>query len=761
MPKHLVIVESPAKAKTIQGYLGQDYAVASCHGHIRDLPKSNKAIDVPKGFIPTYEISPGKQRIVNELKKRTHEVEQVYLASDDDREGEAISWHLQEALRLQTQKTRRIVFREITKNAILKAIQNPRKIDLALVNSQQARRVLDRLVGYDLSPLLWKKIKPGLSAGRVQSVAVRMIVERERTILAFQPTAYFVVHATFDLGNNMDLAAELPERLPTETAARQLLEQCISAQFHILNLEKKPAKKSPSPPFITSTLQQEASLKLGYTVTRTMSLAQNLYETGKISYMRTDAPHLAPEAIQDARQEIEKSYGAEYFRARTYKAKSATAQQAHEAIRPTQFAQRTVSTDASAQKLYELIWKRAIASQMADAQLERTTAQIGISTSPKILVAKGEVVKFSGFMQVYTTAETDRTGQDKRLPPLTVGQVLTLDHMQAREKYSKSAARYTEASLVKQLEEEGIGRPSTYAPIISTIQQRGYVIKTSQEGRPQAYQLWTLRDNQIQHAKRTEVVGTEKNKLFPTDIAMVVNDFLVDRFAEVTDYSFTAKVEQQLDEIAAGTQAWNTMLANFYADFYPKVEKTTQLDRTAIHTDRHLGKDPKTGKPVIARLGRYGPLVQIGNTDTTQPPRFSSLQKDQRLETITLEEALELFKLPREVGHWEASPIIAQVGRYGPYIKYQDQFYKLDAQDDPLTVTAERAIEIIQAKRKADAERLIKRFDERSDIQILKGRWGPYIKVGRKNVRIPQEVDPKQLTLADCTTLIEKKYGTS
>ncbi|MEN0016606.1 MAG: type I DNA topoisomerase, partial [Bacteroidota bacterium] len=644
-----------------------------------------------------------------------------------------ISWHLQEALRLQAQKTRRIVFREITKNAILKAIQNPRKIDLALVNSQQARRVLDRLVGYDLSPLLWKKIKPGLSAGRVQSVAVRMIVERERAILAFQPTAYFVVHAAFDLGNNVHLAAELPERLSTETAARQLLEQCISAQFHILNLEKKPAKKLPSPPFITSTLQQEASLKLGYTVTRTMSLAQNLYETGKISYMRTDAPHLAPEAIQDARQEIEKSYGAEYFKARAYKAKSATAQQAHEAIRPTQFAQRTVSTDASAQKLYELIWKRAIASQMADAKLERTTAQIGISTSPKILVAKGEVVKFPGFMQVYTAAEADKAGQDKRLPPLTVGQALTLDHMQAREKYSKPAARYTEASLVKQLEEEGIGRPSTYAPIISTIQQRGYVIKASREGRPQAYQLWTLRDNQIQHEKRTEVVSTEKNKLFPTDIAMVVNDFLADRFAEVTDYSFTAKVEQQLDEIAAGTQAWNTMLANFYADFYPKVEKTAQLDRIAIHTDRHLGKDPKTGKPVIARLGRYGPLVQIGNTDTTQPPRFSSLQKDQRLETITLEEALELFKLPREVGHWDASPIIAQVGRYGPYIKYQDQFYKLDAQDDPLTVTAERAIEIIQTKRKADAERLIKRFDERSDIQILKGRWGPYIKVGRKN----------------------------
>lgn len=758
MSRHLVIVESPAKAKTIQSYLGKDYEVASCNGHVRDLPKSNKAIDVAQGFQPTYEISAGKQQVVKALKERAHSAEQIYLASDDDREGEAISWHLKEALALNDTKTRRIVFREITKNAILNAIKSPRSIDLALVNSQQARRVLDRLVGYDLSPLLWKKVKPGLSAGRVQSVAVRMIVERERTINAFQPTAYFAVTALFDLGKDQYLHAELPERFKTEAEAYQFLTKCLGATFSIQNLEKKPAKRSPAPPFTTSTLQQEASHKLGYTVTRTMILAQKLYEAGKISYMRTDSVNLAEEAVQNAQQEIQTAYGAKYFQARAYKTKSATAQEAHEAIRPTDFSQRIVSQDASAQRLYELIWKRAIASQMADAQLEKTVATIAISTTPKTLVAQGEVVKFAGFLKVYATTQEagELATQATMLPPLSIGQVLTLAHMKARERFTKPPARYTEASLVKQLEEQGIGRPSTYAPIISTIQQRGYVIKESREGQERAYQLLILQNDEIKSEKLTEIIGTEKSKLFPTDTAMVVNDFLVERFAEVTDYGFTAKVEQQLDEIAAGGKEWDKMLAEFYQDFYTKVTETAQIERTAVGTSRLLGQEPTTGKPVIARLGRYSPLVQIGNSAAEEPPRFASLRKDQRIENITLEEALNLFKLPREVGHWEEAPIIANIGRYGPYIKHQNKYYQLSKEDDPLAVTSARAIEIIQAKRQADAERLIKTFAEDPSIQILNGRYGPYIKTGGKNVKIPQEVDPAQLTLETCLELVEK-----
>lgn len=758
MPKNLVIVESPAKAKTIQGYLGKDYEVASCNGHIRDLPKSNKAIDVTQGFQPTYEISEGKQQIVKELKKRVHSVDQVYLASDDDREGEAISWHLKEALALNDAKTRRIVFREITKSAILNAIKSFRGIDLALVNSQQARRVLDRLVGYDLSPLLWKKIKPGLSAGRVQSVAVRMIVERERAINAFQPIAYFVVTALFDLGKDQYLHAELPERFKAEAEAYQFLQQCIGATFSIQNLEKKPAKRSPAPPFTTSTLQQEASNKLGYSVTRTMLLAQNLYEAGKISYMRTDSVNLSKEAVQGAQQEIQTAYGANYFQARAYKTKSATAQEAHEAIRPTDFSQRIVSQGASEQRLYELIWKRAIASQMADAQLEKTVATIAISTTPKTLVAQGEVIKFEGFLKVYTTTQEENKSatQATMLPSLSIGQVLALAHMKARERFTKPPARYSEASLVKQLEEQGIGRPSTYAPTISTIQQRAYIVKESREGQERVYQLLILQNNKIQLEKLTEIIGAEKNKLFPTDMAMVVNDFLVERFAEVTDYGFTAKVEQQLDEIAMGGKEWDKMLAEFYQDFYPKVVQTEQMERAAVSTSRLLGQEPTTGKLVITRLGRYGPLVQIGNNETEEPPRFASLRKDQRIESITLEEALNLFKLPREVGHWEEAPMIANIGRYGPYIRHQDKYYKLGKEDDPLTVTRARAIEIIQAKRQADAERLIKTFAEDPSIQVLNGRYGPYIKAKHKNVRIPQKIDPTQITLEACLALIEK-----
>jgi DNA topoisomerase I len=758
MPKNLIIVESPAKAKTIEGYLGEAYQVASCYGHIRDLPKSSKAIDVAHGFQPTYEISEGKQQIVKALKALAHQADCVYLASDDDREGESIAWHLKEALELNDAKTQRIVFREITKNAILNALKNPRGIDLDLVNSQQARRVLDRLVGYDLSPLLWKKIKRGLSAGRVQSVAVRMVVERERAVCAFQSVASFVVAALFDLGNDKYLQAELPERFKTEEAAHQFLEQCKSATFSIETLEKKAAKKSPAAPFTTSTLQQEASRKLGYSVTRTMLLAQHLYEAGKISYMRTDSVHLSQEAVAGAQQEIQAAYGANYFQPRAYKTKAATAQEAHEAIRPTDFSKRVVTGDHGEQRLYALIWKRAIASQMADAQLEKTVATVAISTVPNTLVAKGEVIKFEGFLKVYVAAQDEEEPAESEgmLPPLAIGQVLLLDHMKARERFSKPPARYTEASLVKQLEERGIGRPSTYAPTITTIQKRGYIVKEDRVGKERGYTVLTLQKETIQHTQQVETVSAEKQKLFPTDIAMVVNDFLVTHFSDVTDYDFTAKVEEELDAIAQGGKSWDKMLAEFYDDFHPKVMQTDQLDRTTLGASRLLGRVTHTGEPVIVRLGKYGPLVQIGESKGEKVPKFASLQQDQRIENITLEEALQLFDLPREIGAFEDHSIVVNTGRYGPYVKHNEQFYSLGKEDDPLAIDATRAVELIQAKRKADAEKLIKRFDDQPDLQILNGKWGPYIKVGRRHVKIPKEVeDPSTLTLAACLELVE------
>ena len=758
MSKYLVIVESPAKAKTIAGYLGADYQVASCYGHIRDLPKKGKAIDVAHGFQPTYEVSQDKQHIVKALKASAKQADCVYLASDDDREGESISWHLKEALELHDTKIKRIVFREITKYAILNALKNPRGIDLALVNSQQARRVLDRLVGYDLSPILWKKVKRGLSAGRVQSVAVRMIVEQERAICAFKSVASFVITALFDLGDGKYLQAELPERFKIETAAHQFLELCKNATFSISNLEQKAAKRSPAPPFTTSTLQQEASRKLGYSVTRTMVLAQHLYEAGAISYMRTDSLHLSQEAIAGAQQEIHAAYGADYFQPRAYKTKAATAQEAHEAIRPTDFSKRVSGEDSGAQRLYTLIWKRAIASQMADAQLEKTVATVAISTTPHALVAKGEVIKFEGFMKVYAATQDEENLSESQgmLPPLTIGQGLQLDYMKARERFSKPPARYTEASLVKQLEERGIGRPSTYAPIITTIQKRGYVVKDDRAGQERNHTVLTLQQAIIQRTEHVEIAGTEKQKLFPTDIAMVVNDFLVAHFSEVTDYGFTAKIEEELDIIAQGRKAWNAMLAEFYGNFYPKVEQTAQLDRSTLGTSRLLGKVPNTGQTVIVRLGKYGPLVQIGDTEGATAPRFASLQQDQRIESITLEEALKLFELPREIGSFENSPVVVNAGRYGPYVKHNEKFYSLGREDDPLTIDVSRATEIIQAKRKSDAEKVIKCFDNCPDIQILNGRWGPYIKSGRKNVKIPKEIgDPNTLTLEACVTLVE------
>ena len=759
MAKNLVIVESPAKAKTIEGYLGTDFKVTSSYGHVRDLPKGDKAIDIENGFIPTYEISKDKKEVIKELKRLVKDAELIYLASDDDREGEAISWHLKEALDLNDQNTRRIVFREITKRAIENAIQNPRGIDIDLVHAQQARRILDRLVGFELSPILWKKIKTGLSAGRVQSVAVRLVVEREREIDKFEPVTSFKVTAEFDLEGGKILSAELNHRFKAEEEVVEFLEGCMDASFTIRKLEKKPAKKSPAAPFTTSTLQQEASRKLGYSVSRTMSLAQKLYESGKITYMRTDSVNLSVEAVQAASQEIKSSYGDDYVQTRNYKTKSSGAQEAHEAIRPTNFSAHQAGNDDGERRLYDLIWKRAIASQMADAQLEKTTAYIDISTSSYDFTAQGEVIKFDGFLKVYIESSDgeDENGENKKmLPPLNENQVLDLNHIYSRQVFTRHPARYTEASLVKKLEELGIGRPSTYAPTISTIQKRNYVEKESREGKERTYRELKLKDGELTKNDGVEISGTEKNKLFPTNIAMVVNDFLVSRFPNVTDFSFTAKVEKDFDEIAQGKMEWDAMIDQFYGGFHKKVESTEAIDRREVGGSRELGIDPASGRKVIARLGRFGPIVQIGEQEEEEKPKFASLRTGQFIESITLEDALELFKLPREVGLFEELPMTVAVGRYGPYVKHDGKFVSLDKEDDPMTITADRAIELIKAKRELDANRIIKTFDENEDVQVLNGRWGPYIKVGKKNVKIPKDKEPADLTLEECIELAEK-----
>ena len=732
----------------------------SSYGHVRDLPKDDTGVDIENGFKPTYQVSPDKKEIIAQLKKLVKTSDTIYLASDDDREGEAISWHLKEVLNLDDSRTKRIVFREITKKAILNAIESPRGIDIDLVNAQQARRILDRIVGYELSPLLWKKIKRGLSAGRVQSVAVRLVVEREREIADFSTKSSFRVTAEFKLDNNSVLKAELPKRFDTEKEAYAFLDTCKSADFSIQKLEMKPVKKSPAPPFTTSTLQQEASRKLSFSVSQTMTLAQRLYEAGKISYMRTDSLNLSDEAVESASGEITGSYGKQYLQTRKYKTKKdSAAQEAHEAIRPTDFSAKEVSGDRQQQRLYELIWKRAIASQMADAQIERTTATIAISNSPLTLTASGEVIKFDGFLKVYLESSDDEEDEDQKgmLPPLKEGQELDLDVMQARQTFTRPPARYTEASLVKKLEEMGIGRPSTYAPTISTIQKRGYVEKEDREGKEREYQQLTLQMpiTKVETKTLTEITGTEKKKLFPTDIAMVVNDFLTEYFSNVLDYSFTAEVEKEFDEIAQGGKQWEKMLHDFYSQFHPKIESTGEVDRTTIQNDRRLGDDPKSGLPVIARLGKFGPMVQIGETDGEEKPKYSSLRKGQFIETLSLEEALELFKLPREVGEYEGEEIVAAIGRFGPYVRHKGKFASLTREDDPLTIGTERAVELIEAKRKLDAEKYIKVFDENPDIQVLKGRYGPYIKAGKKNVKIPKDRKPEELTLEECVTLAE------
>ncbi|MEN8247650.1 MAG: type I DNA topoisomerase [Bacteroidota bacterium] len=759
MPKNLVIVESPAKAGTIEGYLGKEYTVASSYGHVRDLPKGDKAIDKENGFEPKYEISKDKKEVIKNLKKLAKESETVFLASDDDREGEAIAWHLSEALKLNEESTKRIVFREITKNAVLNALESPRKIDMELVNAQQARRILDRLVGFELSPILWRKIKTGLSAGRVQSVAVRLVVEQEREIEKFKPESSFKVTANFTLETGEKLKAELPKKFATSEDAHAFLSQCIGAEYAIANLESKPTKKSPAAPFTTSTLQQEASRKLGYSVAQTMRVAQQLYEKGLITYMRTDSTNLSGEAISGATREIEASYGEEFIKVRKFKTKSASAQEAHEAIRPTNFSKHSAGDDAPTQRIYKLIWKRAIASQMADAQLEKTTATISISTTPEQLISTGEVVKFEGFLKVYVegTDEENGNGNHDMLPPLNVGQELNLLKMVGRETFTRHPARYSEASLVKKLEELGIGRPSTFAPTISTILKRNYVVKESREGKERNYRVCSLENNEVSKEIKSEITGYEKKKLFPTDIGMIVNDFLVEHFPNIVDNSFTACVEEEFDKIANGKHDWVKMIDDFYQPFHEKVKKTAEAERPQ---GKELGVDPETGKKVYARLGRFGPIVQIGESTNGDPdaekPKYASLRNGQLLETISLEEALELFKLPREVGSFEDELITVAIGRFGPYVKHMGKFASLEKDDDPFSITRERAVDLILAKRKADAEKFIKVFDENSDIQVINGRYGPYIKAGKKNVKIPKGTDPASLTLEQCLELAAK-----
>lgn len=759
MPKNLVIVESPAKAKTIEGYLGKDYKVTSSYGHVRDLPKGDKAIDKENGFMPTYEVTPDKKAVIKELKKLSKDSDIIYLASDDDREGEAISWHLKEALNLEDSKIRRIVFREITKNAIQNAIQTPRGIDIDLVNAQQARRVLDRLVGFELSPILWKKIKTGLSAGRVQSVAVRLVVEREREVDKFKPESFFKITAKLDVGNGKILQAELSKRFKTEEEAGAFLDSCVEAEFSIKDLQKKPSKKTPAPPFTTSTLQQEASRKLGFSVSQTMSVAQKLYEAGIISYMRTDSVNLSEEAINAAVAQIKSGYGDDFVNVRHFKTKSNSAQEAHEAIRPTNFAVTSPSADRNGIRLYELIWKRAIASQMADAQIEKTTATIDISTLPDTLTASGEVIKFEGFLKVYLESTDDEDEDEEQkgmLPPLTIGQKLALKEMMGRQGFTRPPSRYTEASLVKKLEEMGIGRPSTYAPTISTIQKRNYVEKEFREGKERAYKILLLKDGGISDSTQTEITGTEKNKLFPTNIAMVVTDFLVEHFPNVTNYSFTAEVEQKFDEIAQGLKEWDKMIGEFYSEFHAKVELTENIERSEVGSSRDLGVHPKSGKKIIARLGKFGPLVQIGEETEDEKPQFASLRTGQFIESITLEDALELFKLPRELGEYEGNVIMIGLGRFGPYVKHDGKFVSIPKTDDPYTIEDARAIELIEAKKEADKNKFIKTWDENPDIQVLNGRYGPYIKAGKKNVKIPKDKEPSELTLEECIELAEK-----
>lgn len=753
MAKNLVIVESPAKAKTIEGYLGKDFVVKSSYGHVRDLAKKGLAIDIESNFQPNYEVSADKKQLVAELKKMAKEADIVWLATDEDREGEAISWHLYEALNLAKKETKRITFNEITKTAILKAIENPRSINKELVDAQQARRVLDRLVGFELSPVLWKKVRPSLSAGRVQSVAVKLIVEKEREIEKHNSESFFRVNGNFNSSKGK-LKTELNKQLTSEKEAQDLLEKCKTADFSVTDVQKKPATKKPSAPFTTSTLQQEASLKLGFSVSRTMSVAQRLYESGRITYMRTDSVNLSETARTAALEEIKSAYGAEYSNPTKYQTKSANAQEAHEAIRPTDFSVHSISDEHDEERLYELIWKRAIASQMSDAKLERTTIKVEAKNLENYFQAKGEVIKFDGFLRVYLESSLDDEEDDETteglLPPMEVGDALNKDLIIATQRFSRPASRYVEASLVKKLEELGIGRPSTYAPTISTIQKRGYVEKREREGEIRKYTVLELNGDSIKSIEKSETTGKEKNKLSPTDIGIVVTDFLQDHFDRIMDYNFTAAVEEEFDNIAQGLVEWTKMIQDFYTPFHANVADTLENSERATG-ERELGIHPVSGRKIIARIGRFGPMIQVGDEQVDgEKPQFASLRGEQSINSITLEQALELFKLPRTLGEYEELVVKANVGRFGPYVQHGKVFASIPKDEDPMTITYERACEIILEKREADANKIIKIFAEDQTMQLLNGRWGAYLKIGKDNFKLPKDAEPEKLTYEEC-----------
>ncbi|MFH1120553.1 MAG: type I DNA topoisomerase [Bacteroidota bacterium] len=768
MIKNLVIVESPAKAKTIEGFLGKDFIVKSSFGHVRDLSKKQLGVDVENDFKPSYEISADKTKLIKELKKLASEAEVVWLASDEDREGEAISWHLAEALSLDMKKTRRIVFHEITKSAIAEAIQTPRGIDLNLVDAQQARRVLDRLVGFEISPVLWKKVKPALSAGRVQSVAVRLIVEREDEIKSFKSTYNYRVTATFtvpDAAGQPMINAELSKRFNEKPQAVEFLRKCIGASFHISDIDTRPARKSPAPPFTTSTLQQEASRKLGFSVAKTMLVAQQLYEEGKITYMRTDSVNLSKLALNMAKEEISHLYGDKYIKTRQYTTRSKGAQEAHEAIRPTYMNHQEIKGDDSQRRLYDLIWKRTIASQMSDAELERTNVTILVTPRGQIsgnellekFIAKGEVIRFDGFLKVYMESTDDDSSENDEamLPPVKTGQKLALSEMLATQKFSQQPPRYTEASLVKKMEELGIGRPSTYAPTISTIQKREYVVKEDRQGIKREYGFVRLWNSKISEEVKTENTGFEKAKLFPTDIGSLVNTFLVQNFENILDYNFTANVEKEFDEIAQGQKVWNQMIREFYHPFAKQVKDTLE-NSEKVKGERLLGTDPVSRKNVYVKIGRFGPMVQIGEAEDDDKPRFASLKKGQSMDSLNLEDAMKLFDFPRAIGNYEDADLTVAIGRFGPYVKHKSAFYSLAKSDDPVTIDAERAIALIEEKRKKETERVIRVFDEDSQVQVLNGRYGPYIVIGKSNYRIPKGIEPSSLTLLQCLEIAKK-----
>ncbi len=755
MSKNLVIVESPAKAKTIQGFLGKDFVVESSFGHVVDLPKKGMGIEIENDYHPIYEVTPDKKEVVKKLKGLSDKAQTIWLASDEDREGEAIAWHLYNVLDLKKKETKRIVFNEITKKAILRAVENPRNIDENLVDAQQARRVLDRLVGFEMSPVLWRKIKPGLSAGRVQSVSVRLIVEREKEIQNFNPVSSYRFVADFTTEKGASIKAVLSKEFSTLEEAKAYLETCVGANFKVKDLQKKPAKRTPSAPFTTSTLQQEASRKLGFSVSRTMRVAQQLYESGHITYMRTDSVNLSDDALTAISQTIETNYGKKYSFTRKYTNKNTSAQEAHEAIRPTHFENQSISGDASMQKLYDLIWKRTVASQMANAELERTIIDIETSKNQFIYQAKGEVIVFDGFLKVYQESHDDEDVDDDKtlLPAVNVGEDLGVNSINGQEKFTRAAARYTEASLVKKLEELGIGRPSTYAPTISTIQNRGYVEVGEIEGKSRKYNILNLQNNQIEIEEKTEIYGADRRKLIPTDIGIVVNDFLVDYFKNVLDYDFTANVEESFDKIAEGKENWTKMIDRFYQQFHSTVENVQENAERATG-ERELGIDPASGKKVYARIGRFGPMIQIGEAEDEEKPRFASLLKSQSIHSVTLEDAMKLFELPRQLGEYKGFELEVNIGRFGPYVKFDDKFVSIPKDEDPMDVSFERAVELVDEKLKADAP--IAQY-EGHDVTKGSGRFGPFIKWQDWFINVNKKYDFDHLSQADIAELIEDK----